>query len=104
MRKTISLTGLPDYRGVLIFVLLTLNGSDKHKKIALVLSTIDSNISFHDLRLVAGPTHTNVLFDIVIPNNKNVDSNIIQSFLTKEFCTSDKQYNFIFKIDSNYID
>ena len=74
------------------------------EKIALVLSAIDSNISFHDIRLVAGPTHTNVLFDIVIPNNKNVDSNIIQSALIKEFCTSDKKYNFIFKIDSNYID
>ncbi len=32
-----------------------------------VLKAIDETISMHDFRVVAGPTHTNLIFDIVIP-------------------------------------
>lgn len=32
-----------------------------------VLSEIDKKISMHDFRVVLGPTHTNLIFDIVVP-------------------------------------
>ena len=31
------------------------------------LDEIDSRITMHDLRIVTGPTHTNLIFDVVIP-------------------------------------
>lgn len=38
----------------------------RHRTLAL-LERIDSVITMHDFRVVTGPTHTNVIFDIVIP-------------------------------------
>lgn len=37
------------------------------KDLEAILKDIDSKFSMHDLRLVTGPTRTNVIFDIVVP-------------------------------------
>lgn len=38
-----------------------------HQRIAALVRGIDENISIHDFRMVTGPTHTNVIFDAVVP-------------------------------------
>ncbi len=38
-----------------------------HSKIRSILAELDSSISMHDFRLVTGPSHTNLIFDIVLP-------------------------------------
>ena len=73
------------------------------EKIKEVLDSLDKNISFHDLRLVAGPTHTNVLFDIVIPNYLKKEKEKIIKDLHKNIKSIDKKYNLVIKIDSKYI-
>lgn len=37
------------------------------KNIALLIKEIDSEMTLHDFRVVKGPTHTNVIFDVVAP-------------------------------------
>lgn len=37
------------------------------KKVTELVHSIDTAISIHDFRMVAGPTHTNVIFDAVVP-------------------------------------
>lgn len=39
----------------------------KKAELEAVLSEMDGILSFHDFRMVAGPTHTNLIFDVVIP-------------------------------------
>ena len=34
---------------------------------ALIVKSIDEALTIHDFRMVAGPTHTNLIFDIVLP-------------------------------------
>ncbi len=34
---------------------------------AEILGTISAELTFHDFRIVSGPTHTNLIFDIVLP-------------------------------------
>ncbi len=41
--------------------------SDMRLAIAGKVKELDSSLTIHDLRLVIGPTHTNVLFDLVFP-------------------------------------
>lgn len=41
-------------------------------KVAQLLKTIDDEISIHDFRMVTGPTHTNLIFDAVIPYHTNL--------------------------------
>ena len=72
------------------------------KQISEVLSTIDKRITFHDLRLVSGPTHTNVLFDVVIPVSLKINIDSIHNLIKQNVKVSDKKYNFIIKNDTNY--
>jgi cation diffusion facilitator family transporter len=40
---------------------------ETRKKVAALVQCIDDQISIHDFRMVSGPTHTNVIFDAVVP-------------------------------------
>ena len=62
---------------------------------------IDPNLSFHDFRIVAGHTHQNILFDVVIPRNYRYTDKDLAKVL-KEKIKSDKNYNFIITTDFNY--
>ena len=71
--------------------------------ITKTIASISERITFHDLRLVAGPTHTNVLFDVVIPNSlKEKRDEVIQS-LRKAIKELSEKYFLVITIDSAYI-
>jgi len=40
---------------------------ETRQRVASLVHCIDDTISIHDFRMVAGPTHTNVIFDAVVP-------------------------------------
>lgn len=37
------------------------------RQVTAVVHTLDSSFTLHDFRVVVGPTHTNVIFDLVVP-------------------------------------
>ncbi len=37
------------------------------KSVAEILSSYDEQLTLHDFRIVKGPTHTNLIFDVVVP-------------------------------------
>ena len=71
-------------------------------KINETLKSLNNRITFHDLRLVAGPTHTNILFDIVIPSGIKIEKSTIISALQISINSIDKKYILVIKIDSSY--
>ena len=72
--------------------------------ISKTLQKLDKNLSFHDLRVVSGPTHTNVIFDIVIPIECQLSKvNIAKE--VREACKKESEkYNVVINFDENYID
>ena len=40
---------------------------ETRQKVAALVHCIDDAISIHDFRMVVGPSHTNVIFDAVVP-------------------------------------
>ncbi len=53
------------------------------KEISDFLKTIDENLSMHDFRAVGGATHTNLVFDVVIPYSLEIpDSEILAKINT----------------------
>ena len=42
------------------------------EELAEAAKAIDPRLTIHDFRMVAGPTHTNVIFDAVLPNDSSV--------------------------------
>lgn len=54
--------------------------TDRYKEItAEILKEIDSGLTFHDFRIVTGPTHTNLIFDIVIPYDSKLSEHEIKN-------------------------
>ncbi len=72
------------------------------KQVTEILSTHYPEVGFHDLRIVEGPTHTNILFDIVVPfDYKHSDDEIMDS-LRQELNKINNTYQTIIQIDRAY--
>ncbi len=41
--------------------------NETKEKVRQLVKTIDGRLTIHDFRMVSGPTHTNVIFDVVVP-------------------------------------
>ena len=71
--------------------------------IAQTMGKLPGILSFHDLRLVPGPTHTNVIFDVVI----STDCDLTEQEITRVFNEAITNYNSSFfavvDVDRNYV-
>ena len=67
------------------------------------LKELNEDLSFHDLRIVYGPTHTNVLFDIAICHKTKIKKEEILSFLLNKFKQLDEKYRLVVSFDDSYI-
>lgn len=63
------------------------------------LHKFDPELRFHDFRLVDGPTHTNVLFDIVEPFGKSYDLDKLRELLSKEISSVEGRFYFVINVD-----
>lgn len=63
------------------------------------LANLDENLSLHDFRLVSGQTHTNMLFDVVIPYGSKITLDDVKDALEKEFGKDPVKYYFIIDAD-----
>ena len=60
--------------------------------------------SIHDFRMVEGPTHTNLVFDIVVPYSVTMSETEIKTLVAEEMAKQDKgQYRTVIKIDREYV-
>ena len=75
-----------------------------HEIISKSLQNLDKNLSFHDLRVVTGPTHTNVIFDVAIPIGVKENKLTITKTLRDEIYKYDSKYILVINFDDNYID
>lgn len=63
------------------------------------LSSLDENLSLHDFRLVSGQSHTNMLFDVVIPYDCKINLSDVKEAMQKEFENDDTKYFFVIDVD-----
>ncbi len=59
-------------------------------------------IRFHDFRMVKGPTHTNIIFDIVVPFGYKASDETVTDFLQKEIHRIDNTYFAVIQVDKAY--
>ncbi len=67
-----------------------------------IVSEIDQSLSIHDFRMVAGPHHTNLIFDIVLPYSCKTDTSEIINKINEKLTVYDKTYYAVVTIDRNY--
>lgn len=76
----------------------------QHKEKAIeILKKLNPNLTLHDFRMVVGDTHTNILFDVVVPYSENVSLNELEFVFNSEFNDDNKKYFFIINIDRSYL-
>ena len=66
------------------------------------LRQLDPALSLHDLRIVPGKTHTNVLFDLVLPAGYTGDQVELLSQLEQFIKQQDAAYSCIIKVEQSY--
>ena len=65
----------------------------------IALANLDENLSLHDFRLVSGETHTNMLFDVVIPYDSKITLAQVNDAMQKEFGKDPVKYYFVIDAD-----
>jgi cation diffusion facilitator family transporter len=63
------------------------------------LKSISTELKFHDFRIVKGPTHTNIIFDVVLPFDQNITEPMVRTHLQRRFENRDTQYKFVIHFD-----
>ncbi len=68
-----------------------------------ILGDISVDLRFHDFRIVKGPTHTNVIFDVVVPIGFRMKNDELKSLIDSKFKDIDKKYNTVITVDQELI-
>jgi len=67
-----------------------------------ILNTLNMPLSFHDFRVVQGPTHTNLIFDVVIPFSVKIPDTEIQDRICQAVSLRDASLFCVIQIDRDY--
>ena len=72
-------------------------------KVLAILDKLDKSLTIHDFRMVKGPTHVNVIFDIVVPyDDKSFNEVNVLNTLEAGFLDEPIKHNFIVRFDHPY--
>ncbi|MDF2949520.1 MAG: cation-efflux pump [Sedimentibacter sp.] len=68
-----------------------------------IVKSIDDKLSMHDFRVVRGETHTNLIFDVVIPVGYEIKSSELIEQIEKAVKEENENYYAVVTIDKNYV-
>lgn len=69
-----------------------------------IITGIDEAVSMHDFRVVTGPTHTNLIFDVLVPFKFYIsDDEMIMMIQEKVKQRIGKNYYVVIKVDKAYV-
>lgn len=73
------------------------------EQLRIIIKDIDENLQFHDFRIVKGPTHTNLLFDVLVPYKFPVKDSELIVMIDRKVKELDPTYFIVVKVDHTYI-
>ena len=66
--------------------------------------SIGPELSIHDFRITAGPLHTNLIFDLVVPYDFPLPTDVVRACLTQEIKALSPRYFPVIQIDRNFVE
>lgn len=75
---------------------------ETRRKVADLVHCIDDQINIHDFRMVAGPTHTNVIFDAVVPFKFRLSDEDVARKIRTAVRTLDGNYYAVVNVEKSY--
>lgn len=67
------------------------------------LEEIDPRITMHDFRIVTGPTHTNLIFDVVVPYGFPMEDNDLDTAITQRIQKDNPSYFTVIEVDHSMV-
>ena len=67
-----------------------------------ILREIDKGLTMHDFRIVSGPTHTNLIFDVLVPYECEKTETQIKSEIQKKLLEKKETYYTVITFDKGY--
>ncbi len=83
--------------------------SDKHVSelkaaVASIIKGIDSAVDMHDFRVVAGPTHTNLIFDVLVPYKFHIADDELTAMIEAQVRERlGDSYHVVLRVDTSYV-
>ncbi|MGN0169794.1 MAG: cation diffusion facilitator family transporter [Lachnospiraceae bacterium] len=68
-----------------------------------IIKDIDENLTLHDFRIVTGPTHTNLVFDVVKPAGFQMENARLTGIIQERVTAYDKRCFTVIKVDQAYV-
>lgn len=72
-------------------------------QVAALVREIDPDISIHDFRVVTGPSHTNLVFDAVLPFGKPLTAEQVRGQIVERVRALDSRYFAVVNVENSYI-
>lgn len=69
----------------------------------IIIPSIDKRLKYHDLRMVKGFTHTNLIFDVVKPFNYEIPDGKLKELIISKVQELHKDYLCVIEVEESYI-
>ena len=73
------------------------------KEVEKLVKEMDSTLSIHDFRMVEGPTHTNLIFDVVLPQGYSRSDEEVSLEIQQRILARWQNYFAVIKVEKKYI-
>ena len=73
-------------------------------RVAALAQAVEPEMTIHDFRVVEGPTHTNVIFDAVVPHKCRLSDQEVRERLSRAVTALDSAYQAVIQIDRAYVE
>ena len=68
-----------------------------------ILAELDEGITMHDLRIVPGNSHTNVIFDCVLPRSSKMSEGEFESYVSKKVAKKHASHYCVITVDRSFV-
>lgn len=68
-----------------------------------LITTIDPKYTIHDFRIVSGPSHTNLIFDVVLPADDRRDESELKALIASKVKEWNQNYFVVINVDHSYV-
>ncbi|MEG0276440.1 MAG: cation diffusion facilitator family transporter [Coprobacillus sp.] len=77
--------------------------NELREKVKYIVYEINEDYSIHDFRIVSGPTHTNLIFDVLIPSEDEIKHSLLRQRIEKDIKALDPTYFCVIQIDHSFV-
>lgn len=77
--------------------------AEAKETVTKIITNISSELSIHDFRMVSGDSHTNLIFDLVVPFEFKINPKELTKIIQEKVFEHNSTYYVVITIDKNYV-